>query len=49
MTDRREALAAMFGAKGAKVDTNRGESYYNNLLKVMNDRLTQMMIKSEQI
>jgi quinone-reactive Ni/Fe-hydrogenase small subunit len=39
MTDRREALAQLFSAKGAKVNTNRGEEYYSRLMQTMQDRL----------
>ncbi len=42
MTDRRDALASMFSAKGAKVNTNRGDEYYNNLLEKMNRRLDEL-------
>ncbi len=40
MTDRREALTSLFSAKGAKVNTNRGEAYYSNLMQKMQDRLS---------
>ena len=39
MTDRREALAQLFSAKGAKVNTNKGEEYYSKLMQTMQDRL----------
>ncbi|MDB2405515.1 hydrogenase small subunit [Arcobacteraceae bacterium] len=42
MTDRRDALTSMFSAKGARVNTNRGDEYYDNLLKVMNNRLDEL-------
>jgi len=42
MVDRREALMSMFSAKGAKVNTNRGEDYYKSLEKQMEERLTQL-------
>lgn len=42
MLDRRDALTSMFSAKGAKVNTNRGDEYYDNLLKVMNNRLDEL-------
>jgi quinone-reactive Ni/Fe-hydrogenase small subunit len=42
MTDRRDALMSLFSAKGAKVNTNRGEEYYNGLMKKMNDRLDEL-------
>jgi quinone-reactive Ni/Fe-hydrogenase small subunit len=42
MTDRREALAQMFSAKGAKVDTNRGDEYYDGLMKLMSARLDEL-------
>ncbi len=35
MGDRRDALMKLFSAKGVKVNTNRGESYYKNLYKKM--------------
>jgi len=39
MIDRRESLLQMFSAKGARVDTNRGQEYYDNLLQKMVARL----------
>ncbi len=42
MTDRRDALMSLFSAKGAKVNTNRGEEYYSGLMKKMNDRLDEL-------
>jgi quinone-reactive Ni/Fe-hydrogenase small subunit len=42
MTDRRDALMSMFSAKGAKVNTNRGDQYYENLLAKMNKRLDEL-------
>jgi quinone-reactive Ni/Fe-hydrogenase small subunit len=42
MTDRREALMSMFSAKGAKVNTNRGDEYYDSLKSQMEERLTQL-------
>ncbi len=42
MIDRRDALGAMFSAKGTKVNTNRGEAYYNKLKEQMNARLTEL-------
>jgi len=42
MTDRRDALASMFSAKGAKVNTNRGDEYYDNLLIKINSRLDEL-------
>ncbi len=42
MGDRRDALMKLFSAKGVKVNTNRGESYYKNLYKKMEDRLNEL-------
>ncbi len=42
MSDRRDALTKLFSAKGAKVDTNRGEAYYEALMKKMSARLQQL-------
>lgn len=42
MQDRREALATMFSAKGSKVNTNRGDVYYDKLLNEMTTRLTEL-------
>jgi len=42
MADRRDALMQLFSAKGAKVNTNRGEKYYDNLLSQMNERLSEL-------
>ena len=42
MTDRRDALMSLFSAKGAKVNTNRGDAYYANLLEKMNKRLDEL-------
>jgi len=42
MTDRRDALMSLFSAKGAKVNTNRGDEYYKNLLIKMNKRLDEL-------
>ncbi len=42
MVERREALAKMFSAKGVKVDTNRGEEYYDSLMKTMTKRLDEL-------
>ena len=42
MTDRREALAQMFSAKGARVDTNKGQAYYDSLMQTMEKRLTEL-------
>jgi len=39
MSDRRDALAKLFSAKGAKVNTNRGEAYYEALMQKMSNRL----------
>ena len=42
MLDKREALAQMFSAKGAKVNTNRGDEYYNSLKLIMEKRLGEL-------
>jgi quinone-reactive Ni/Fe-hydrogenase small subunit len=42
MVERREALATMFSAKGSKVDTNRGEKYYDSLMQTMTKRLQEL-------
>ncbi len=42
MVDRRDALSAMFSAKGTRVNTNRGDEYYNTLAKQMEDRLIEL-------
>ena len=42
MVDRREALMSLFSAKGAKVNTNRGDEYYDSLKRKMEERLTQL-------
>jgi len=42
MADRRDALSAMFSAKGTRVNTNRGDAYYNKLEEQMNNRLTEL-------
>jgi quinone-reactive Ni/Fe-hydrogenase small subunit len=42
MADRRDALMQLFSAKGAKVNTNRGEQYYDKLLRQMNERLEEL-------
>jgi len=42
MQDKRDAIVAMFSAKGAKVNTNRGEEYYNSLQKIMEARLNEL-------
>jgi len=40
--DRRDALAKMFSAKGVRVNTNRGEAYYDKLRKIMEKRLSEL-------
>ncbi|WP_353661411.1 hydrogenase small subunit [Hydrogenimonas sp. SS33] len=40
--DRRDALAKMFSAKGVRVNTNRGEAYYDRLKKMMQKRLREL-------
>ncbi|ADV45347.1 hydrogenase small subunit [Nitratifractor salsuginis] len=40
--DRRDALAKMFSAKGVRVNTNRGEAYYNKLKETMEKRLREL-------
>lgn len=42
MIDKREALSKLFSAKGARVDTNRGSEYYDNLMKLMENRLNEL-------
>ena len=42
MIDRRDALSAMFSAKGTRVNTNRGDEYYNKLEKQMKKRLNEL-------
>ncbi|NPA60563.1 MAG: hydrogenase small subunit [Epsilonproteobacteria bacterium] len=42
MADRRDALMQLFSAKGAKVNTNRGQKYYDDLLQGMNERLIEL-------
>lgn len=42
MVDRRDALAQMFSAKGTKVNTNRGDEYYDELMKIMTTRLNEL-------
>jgi quinone-reactive Ni/Fe-hydrogenase small subunit len=40
--DRRDALAKMFSAKGVRVNTNRGEAYYEKLRETMEKRLAEL-------
>ena len=40
--DRRDALVKMFSAKGVRVNTNRGEAYYDRLRKIMQRRLSEL-------
>jgi len=42
MTDRRDALMQLFSAKGSKVNTNRGQEYYDNLAIQMQERLDEL-------
>ncbi|MEA2028542.1 MAG: hydrogenase small subunit [Campylobacterota bacterium] len=42
MDDRRDTLSKLFSAKGAKVNTNRGEAYYEALMERMDARLNQL-------
>ncbi len=42
MQDKRDAIAAMFSAKGARVNTNRGDEYYNSLKQIMENRLNEL-------
>ena len=42
MADRRDALSAMFSAKGTRVNTNRGDEYYNKLEEQMINRLNEL-------
>jgi quinone-reactive Ni/Fe-hydrogenase small subunit len=46
MGDRRDALTKLFSAKGAKVNTNRGEAYYEALMERMDTRLNQLEASS---
>jgi ribonuclease J len=39
MADRYSVLSRLFSAKGAKVETNRGDAYYEGLMQLMNERL----------
>ncbi len=40
--DRRDALMKLFSAKGVRVNTNRGEAYYNRLKEMMEKRLDEL-------
>ncbi len=40
--DRRDALMQLFGSKGVKVETNRGDAYYARLYRQMEARLKQL-------
>jgi len=42
MTDRRDALMQLFSAKGTKINTNRGQEYYDNLATQMEARLNEL-------
>ena len=42
MQDKRDAIAAMFSAKGARVNTNRGDEYYDSLKQMMENRLNEL-------
>jgi quinone-reactive Ni/Fe-hydrogenase small subunit len=42
MMDRRDALMQLFSAKGAKINTNRGQEYYDSLAKSMEIRLNEL-------
>lgn len=42
MIEKREALAKMFSAKGSKVNTNRGQEYYDSLMQTMTKRLDEL-------
>ena len=46
MVEQRESLAKMFSAKSSRVNTNRGEAYYDSLMEMMTKRL-QELEKSE--
>jgi len=46
MDDRRDALSKLFSAKGAKVNTNRGEAYYEALMEKMTHRLNELEASS---
>ncbi len=40
MIDKRDSLLKLFSAKGARVDTNRGSAYYDDLKQKMEERLS---------
>ena len=40
--DRRDALMQLFSSKGARVNTNRGDNYYNSLMQKMKKRLSEL-------
>ena len=42
MVERREALVKLFSAKGSRINTNRGEEYYDSLKKTMTQRLNEL-------
>jgi quinone-reactive Ni/Fe-hydrogenase small subunit len=42
MVEQRESLAKMFSAKSSRVNTNRGEAYYNSLMELMTKRLEEL-------
>jgi quinone-reactive Ni/Fe-hydrogenase small subunit len=42
MEGRREVLAQVFGAMSNKINTNKGEAYYNKLSVLMNKRLDEL-------
>jgi len=42
MADRRDMLMKLFSSKGVKVNTNRGEEYYNKLKSLMEKRLSEL-------
>ncbi len=42
METRREVLAQVFGAMSNKINTNRGEAYYDKLLSLMSNRLDEL-------
>ena len=40
--DRRDMLSKLFSSKGVKINTNRGEDYYNKLYEQMQNRLNEL-------
>jgi quinone-reactive Ni/Fe-hydrogenase small subunit len=42
MVERREALVRLFSAKGSRINTNRGDEYYDSLKETMTQRLNEL-------